>query len=57
MPKVDLKIRAAAAMMDKVKECVQDSPIEFANVSDFVRFAIQEELRRRDKLPKREEKN
>jgi hypothetical protein len=42
-----LNIRMRSAVMAAIAQAVEQSPIEFATVSDFVRHAVQQELQRR----------
>ena len=45
-----LAIRWPASVLEGVEKAVQGSPIEFQTVTDFVKFAVLQELRRRGVL-------
>lgn len=47
-----INVRFPVAMLPLVEQCISESPIEFATVADFVRRAVENELRRRGKVKK-----
>ena len=44
------QLRLPEPMFPLIEQCISESPIEFATVADFVRRAVETELRRRGKI-------
>jgi Arc/MetJ-type ribon-helix-helix transcriptional regulator len=47
-----INVRFPVSMFPLVEECIKESPIEFGSMADFIRRAIENELRRRGKIKK-----
>lgn len=47
-----INVRFPVSMVPLVEQCIEESPIEFASIADFIRRAVENELRRRGKVRK-----
>ena len=52
IPTTAINVRFPKTMFPLVQKCVEESPVEFGSFAEFVRRAVENELRRRGKIKK-----
>lgn len=50
IPMAAINVRLPATSFPLIDKCIEESPIEFGSVADFIRRAVENELRRRGKV-------
>lgn len=51
-PMYAINVRFPEVMAPLVAQCIEESPVEFGSMADFIRRAVENELRRRGKIKK-----
>lgn len=52
IPMYAINVRFPETMFPLVAKCIEESPVEFGSTADFIRRAVENELRRRGKIKK-----
>lgn len=50
IPMAAINVRLPATSFPLIDRCIEESPVEFGSVADFIRRAVENELRRRGKV-------
>lgn len=52
IPMYAINVRFPETMFPLITKCIEESPVEFGSTADFIRRAVENELRRRGKIKK-----